>query len=292
MGWHMETALPYTTRCLVAWALCAAASAHGASAFDASINRLFITAVSVNGTSYQNVSATVNSFTLLGVDGGTAGADTFNPANNLLTLGSVVFQGTTYTNVRVQLNSFTLLAATPVTPSPGTSTPVTPVTPTPTTPTSPTPAPDSGTLTAANTCGLANFQADLMSLINQARATSQVCGGTAYPATAPLSWNSKLLDAAAGHSADMANQNYFSHTSLDGRTFDQRITAAGYAWSNIGENIAAGQSSVSSVMAGWMASPGHCANIMNNRFTEVGVACVINNSATYRSYWTMNLGRP
>jgi uncharacterized protein YkwD len=291
----MEIALIYTARCLVPWALCAAASAHGASAFDASINRLFITSVSVNGASYQNVSATLNSFTVLGVDGGTAGADTFNPVNNLLTLGSVVFQGATYNNVRVQLNSYSLLAATLVIPSPGTSAPGTPVTPTtptaPTAPSSPTPAPDSGT-TEAHTCSLSNFQSDLMALINQARATSQVCGSTTYPAAPSVAWNSKLFNAAAGHSADMANQNYFSHTSLDGRAFDQRITAAGYAWSNIGENIAAGQSSVSSVMAGWMASPGHCANIMNNRFAEVGVACVINNSSTYRSYWTMNLGRP
>ena len=282
----METAFLYTARCLVPWALCIAASAHGASAFDASINRLFITSVSVNGASYQNVSATLNSFTVLGVDGGTAGADTFNPANNLLTLGSVVFQGTTYYNVRVQLISYSLLEATLVIPSPGTSAPTTP-----TTPSSPTPAQDSGT-TAAHTCSLSNFQSDLMTLINQARATSQVCGSTTYPAAPSVAWNSKLFNAAAGHSADMANQNYFSHTSLDGRAFDQRITAAGYAWTNIGENIAAGQSSVSSVMAGWMASPGHCANIMNNRFAEVGVACVINNSSTYRSYWTMNLGRP
>ncbi len=279
-------------RCFGAWALCAAATVHGASAFDSSINRLFITSVSVNGVSYQNVSATVDSYTLLGVDGGIAGSDTFNPTNNLLTLGSVVFLGTTYNNVRVQLNSFTLLAATPVTDSPSTPAPSTPVNPTPSTPINPAPVQNTGTLTATNTCGLANFQSDLMALINQARATSQVCGGTSYPAVATVAWNSNLLNAAAGHSADMASQNYFSHTSLDGRSFDQRISAAGYAWSNVGENIAAGQSSVSSVMADWMASAGHCANIMNSRFTEVGVACVINNASTYRSYWTMNLGRP
>jgi uncharacterized protein YkwD len=131
-----------------------------------------------------------------------------------------------------------------------------------------------------------------MTLINQARAASRTCGSTVYPAAAPLTWNGKLFDASAGHSSDMAAQNYFSHTSMDGRTFDQRVTAAGYNWSNIGENIAAGQSTASSVMSAWMGSPGHCSNIMNSRFTEVGVACVNNSSSTYHTYWTMDLGRP
>lgn len=272
-------------------------NAHSASAFDSTINRLSMTSVTVNGASYQNISANVSSYTLLGMDNGTPGTDVFNPANNLLTLGSVVFQGATYNNVRVQLNSFTLLAATLVTA--GTPvTPTTPVIPTPTTPTTPTPpttppTPTTpGVLAAANTCNLSNFQIDLMALINQARSTSRTCGTTVYPAAASLAWNSKLFDASAGHSADMANQNYFSHNSLDGRTFDQRISAAGYSWSRLGENIAAGQANVATVMAGWMASPGHCSNIMGANFTEVGVACVINLSSTYRTYWTMDLGKP
>ena len=130
-----------------------------------------------------------------------------------------------------------------------------------------------------------------MTLINQARASSRMCGSTLYPAVAPVAWNSQLFDAAAGHSADMATQNYFSHTSLDGRSAGQRITAAGYSWTAYGENIAAGQSSVSSAMAGWIASAGHCSNIMNSNFTGVGLACVSNSSATYNRYWTMNLGR-
>ena len=268
-------------------ALMGSHQAHTASAFDASINRLFMTSVTVSGAVYQNVSATVHSYTLLGVDNGTSGSDIFNPANNLLTLGSVVFQGTTFNNVRVQLNSFTLLAATPVA-----STPVMPTTPIPSTPTTPTtPTTPGGTLTAANTCNLANFQTDLMTLINQARANSRMCGSTLYPAVAAVAWNNQLFVATAGHSADMATQNYFSHTSLDGRSAGQRIAAAGYNWTAYGENIAAGQTSTSTVMAGWLASSGHCSNIMGSNFTGVAVACVSNSSATYNRYWTMNLGR-
>ncbi len=119
-----------------------------------------------------------------------------------------------------------------------------------------------------------------------------MCGNTLYQAAAPLAWNGKLFDAAAGHSLDMANNNYFSHTSQDGRSFSQRISDAGYAWSAVGENIAAGQRTVEDVMNGWLQSPGHCANIMNGSFTEVGVSCVSNDASSYKQYWTMDLARP
>jgi len=131
-----------------------------------------------------------------------------------------------------------------------------------------------------------------MRLVNEARASSRYCGSTAYPATAPLKWNDQLFNAAAGHSSDMASKNYFSHTSLDGRTFSQRITAAGYAWSTAGENIAAGQTGLQAVMNGWLQSPGHCANIMKSGFVDVAVSCVQNNASTYKLYWTMELAAP
>jgi uncharacterized protein YkwD len=132
----------------------------------------------------------------------------------------------------------------------------------------------------------------MIALVNQARASSRMCGSTFYNAAAALQWNSKLFNAAAGHSTDMAGNNYFSHTSLDGRSFDQRISAAGYAWTAVGENIAAGQNTVAQTMTSWLNSPGHCANIMNGSYTEIGVSCVSSSSSSYPSYWTMDLGRP
>ena len=51
-------------------------------------------------------------------------------------------------------------------------------------------------------------------------------------------WDERLFEAARGHSEDMAAQGYFSHTSLDGRSFSQRITDAGYIWNTCSENIA------------------------------------------------------
>lgn len=161
--------------------------------------------------------------------------------------------------------------------------------------TSPVPAASSvagASLDAAKTCGLLNFQQELMTLINQARASSRLCGNSVYPAVPALLWNSKLFDAAAAHTADMANQNYFSHTSLDGRSFGQRLAAAGYTGSSIAENIAAGQTTVADAMNTWLGSEGHCRNIMSASYTEVGMACVSNSTASYRTYWTMDLGHP
>ena len=107
-----------------------------------------------------------------------------------------------------------------------------------------------------------------------------------------MSWNSKLFDAAAAHSADMANNNYFSHTGQNGSNFGQRITAAGYAWKAAAENIAAGQSSTQQVMESWLQSPGHCSNIMSKAYTEVAVSCVQNASSAYKRYWAMELATP
>lgn len=146
---------------------------------------------------------------------------------------------------------------------------------------------------AGSDCALANFQAELMQRINAYRARGASCGsyGSFAPTTA-LAWNDLLQIAAARHSRDMAGRNFFSHTGSDGSSAGTRITQAGYAWRTWGENIAAGQGTVQAVVDGWMASPGHCANLMKPAFRHVGVACVANSASTYRRYWTMDLAAP
>ncbi len=160
--------------------------------------------------------------------------------------------------------------------------------------TAPAPAPSPAVPAADATCGLPDFTAALLARVNQLRAAGASCGaaGTFAPAAA-LSWSALLTEAATAHSLDMAANNYFDHTSPSGSTLSSRVQAAGYAWSAVGENIAAGYATVDSVMSGWMASDGHCANIMNANFTQIGVACVKGGSSnTYPTYWTMDLARP
>ena len=155
----------------------------------------------------------------------------------------------------------------------------------------PAPAPATGVL---STCGLSDFSGRILQRINQLRASGASCGSSGqFAPAAAVAWNAKLTQAADGHSQDMAANNYFAHTSLDGRTFSQRIDATGYTWSTAGENIAAGYASVDAVMDGWTQSPGHCANLMNPNFSEIGVACVPGTSSTtYSNYWTMDLAKP
>jgi uncharacterized protein YkwD len=154
-------------------------------------------------------------------------------------------------------------------------------------------APTAPAPTADTTCGLPNFEADALRLVNQQRAAGATCGSRgSFAPVAALTWNARLASAAYGHSRDMADNNYFSHDSLDGRTMVKRINATGYTWSTIGENIAAGYGSVQSTVNGWMASDGHCANLMNPSFTEFALACARNEASQYRIYWTQNLGRP
>ncbi|MBN9405904.1 MAG: CAP domain-containing protein [Burkholderiales bacterium] len=133
----------------------------------------------------------------------------------------------------------------------------------------------------------------LLSAINAARAQARVCtaGGSTLPAVAALAWNAQLAAAADRHSADMAGNNFFSHTGSDGSTFDQRITQAGYRWTSAGENIAAGYSSVVDVVQGWLGSPGHCVNIMSASYTEFGASCRYSAASQYKSYWTTDFGR-
>ncbi|MDQ3576223.1 MAG: CAP domain-containing protein [Actinomycetota bacterium] len=100
-----------------------------------------------------------------------------------------------------------------------------------------------------------------------------------------LTLDDRLTKAATDHSVDMARNNYFSHTSQDGRTFVERAKAAGYP--NPGaENIAKGQSTPEAVMDAWMKSAGHRENILNCGLKTMGLGL-----ATDGYYWTQLFGR-
>ncbi len=159
-------------------------------------------------------------------------------------------------------------------------------TPTPT----PAPAPAPTPTPTASECPIGNYQSNVHAAINAARAVTQSCGA----ATGALSWNSQLEAAAARHSTDMAANNYWGadpHTGTDGTTLRQRVPAAGYNYATAGENVAAGQTSASQVVADWIASPSHCSNIMTAAFVDIGVSCKYNPSSTYQYYWTLVMGK-
>jgi uncharacterized protein YkwD len=100
--------------------------------------------------------------------------------------------------------------------------------------------------------------------------------------------DARLTAAAAGHAEDMAANDYFSHTSLDGRSFVDRIKAAGYPVPR-SENIAAGQPTPAAVMDAWMASAGHRANILDCSAVAMGAASA--QGGSYGIYWVQDFGR-
>ncbi|MEW8625871.1 MAG: CAP domain-containing protein [Candidatus Thiodiazotropha sp.] len=128
----------------------------------------------------------------------------------------------------------------------------------------------------------------MLTLVNNARAVSRNCGATSYGAVEAIAWHCQLETAAHNHSTSMADNDFFSHTGLDGSSPGDRITAAGYNWRAYAENIAAGYNDEEAVMTAWLESPGHCANIMNTSVTEMGAGVAENSSARYRIYWTQN----
>jgi uncharacterized protein YkwD len=113
-------------------------------------------------------------------------------------------------------------------------------------------------------------------LVNQARASAG-CG--------PVRINAQLTAAAQAHSDDMAANGYFSHTSQDGRTFDERIRAAGYTGGFLGENIAQGQRGAGAVHDAWMSSPGHRRNILDCNYDAIGMGL---HAGTWT--WTQDFG--
>lgn len=142
---------------------------------------------------------------------------------------------------------------------------------------------------------LGDWQAEgqaLLQQVNAMRGQQRQCGAQAFAAAAPLVWNDSLGDTAHTHSRAMANGNFFSHQDRDGRTPGDRAELAGYSGQRVGENIAAGQDAAARVVAGWLASPGHCANLMNPQFSELGAAYAVDPKSDAGIYWTALFGAP
>ncbi len=137
----------------------------------------------------------------------------------------------------------------------------------------------------------ATLEQQILEETNRRRAAGASCGtkGTFGPAP-PLVMHPLLTAAARKHSEDMATRNFFSHNTPEGTTPFDRMKAAGYAGSTMGENIAAGNATAAKTMEQWMSSDGHCANIMSPKYTQLGVGYFPNPSSKLRHYWTQNFG--
>lgn len=122
------------------------------------------------------------------------------------------------------------------------------------------------------------FEQRVVDLVNQIRAQNGL---------GQLAYDVRLDRAAEQHTAHMGNVDVMAHDNIGDGTPAERIAANGFlnAW---GENVAVGQTSPEQVVAEWMASPGHRANILNASYTHIGVGYGVNNAG--RPYWAQEFG--
>ncbi|MDB6085782.1 MAG: hypothetical protein JWN43_3663 [Gammaproteobacteria bacterium] len=131
-----------------------------------------------------------------------------------------------------------------------------------------------------------------LQLINQVRARGARCGPRSFGPAPPVTMSGTLAGVAFGHASDMAQHDYFEHRDLAGHSPAERVRAVGYREKLVGENIAYGPKSADEVVQGWLDSPGHCENIMDPRFAEMGIAYAAGPPSRHGLYWVQLLAAP
>jgi uncharacterized protein YkwD len=135
--------------------------------------------------------------------------------------------------------------------------------------------------------------ARVLELVNAARAVARDCDAAHhFEAAQPVAASPSLDAVALDHSRDMAEHRKLGHPGSDGSAPADRVTRSGYAWRGVGENVASGQQTADAVVKGWLESPGHCENIMEPRFTEMGVAFALAPDQNPNIYWTQVFATP
>lgn len=124
---------------------------------------------------------------------------------------------------------------------------------------------------------------DMQSLVNDVRAQNDL------PA---LKRSTKLNAAARRHGDDMAQNEFFSHTSSNGDTLSDRLADQQYGACYGAENLAWGQASESAAFSGWMGSDGHRANILSAEVAEFGFTRRSNTDGKMHPFWIMVFGTP
>ncbi len=132
---------------------------------------------------------------------------------------------------------------------------------------------------------------DVVERLNALRRVAAPCMQGQASATT-LTWESRLAASAQEQAVDLALNERLSHVDARQRGFGARLRSVGYAAAGAGENLAAGQTNLDDALAAWLASPSHCANLMQPQFSDVGLACVQRRGSRFERYWVVQLGVP
>ena len=145
-------------------------------------------------------------------------------------------------------------------------------------------APCPGATRSVASQGASRAEAAVRCLVNRRRAAA---------GRRPLAFRAKVAEAAQRHTDDMVRRRYFDHTSPGGSTVADRVDATGLRWTTVEENIAVGQRTPAAVVADWMSSPGHRANILDRAVTVLGVGVDRRGTrGVHGATWTQVLARP
>ncbi len=127
----------------------------------------------------------------------------------------------------------------------------------------------------------ADTASEILVLVNEERSSAGLSS---------LQLSRKLSAAAQAHAEDMALKGFMGHTGSDGSSPADRVTAAGYDYVYVGENVGEGYTTPQTMMQGWMGSTGHKANILSKNYTQMGVGYKVAKDGT--AYWAQTFGRP
>ena len=127
-----------------------------------------------------------------------------------------------------------------------------------------------------------------LALVNAARSEARYCGAAQFPAVPPLVLSHELVQAAQVMASDRAQAGTAGHVSRDGATHTERARRAGYT-APVGENTAAGTADLDATVAAFVASEGHCRNVMWPSYRDFGAACA-DGVAPYFAYWAHEFG--
>ena len=132
----------------------------------------------------------------------------------------------------------------------------------------------------------------VLGLVNAARIEGRRCGDDDYPRAGPVTLSDRLSEAARLHAEELADRGELSHTGLDGSDPGTRVSRTGYEWYAAGENVAGGQRTADAVVEAWLQSPGHCATLMGQAFTQMGIAYVLVPEGNPEIYWAQVFAAP
>ncbi len=140
-----------------------------------------------------------------------------------------------------------------------------------------------------------------VAMLNALRAQGAPCDTAAQAgslvegspeASKPLGWEQRLAATAHELASDLAVRDELSHVDSRQRALSARLISAGYPAQLAGENLAAGHSDFARALQAWRRSPGHCATLMERRYSQVGLACVQRLGSRYERFWVADLGMP